>query len=353
MAVRKGTNGLQLPPFVVDAGNAWVKSVIGDMEGTFVHKIAELGRTEYMSALDRFGRTAPLDLMMVNGHYYALGETADTYRVMARQKRAKYERDYYGVLFANAVARAFINSPAELEGGLRVIASHASSDYQFRSNLRDSVKGKWVLECGGKKFNFTVSDVETYEEPFGGYARCAFKRARKGWETPLYGQAVGILDIGGGTCGCLAVSPDGTVLYNVAHSGENGVNTAMRRLKVELEHRYQDFFGKGPASDDRLRSALVTGEYRGGGRKLPCREEVDMCLAPLLNEVMTMFTAQLEGGVNLDAMVLTGGGNGLLHEKVTKMIDFPNTILADNPNEIQFANVRGARTFIEVLESAI
>lgn len=353
MAVKNRASGMQLDRFVIDGGNAWVKYIIGESEGRYVHRVAELSPTEYKGAQERFGRTAPLDFIAVHGKYYAIGETAENYRVMARQKRAKYERDYYGVLFANAIARTFASDPDLLTRGLRVVASHASSDFGFRTNLRDSIKGKWAFECGGVKFNFSVSGVETYEEPFGGYARCAFRRGKRGWETPLYGQAVGILDIGGGTCGCLAVAEDGTVRYNVAYSGENGVNTAMRRLKTELENRYQDFFRQGTPEEKRLRATLMTGVYRGGGRELECHDEVEMSLAPLLNEVMAMYTNQLEGGVNIDALVLTGGGNAILHERVTNMLGFPNIILADTPEDIQFANVRGARTFVEVLESAI
>lgn len=349
----KAATGGHLPPFVIDGGNAWVKYVIDQYEGIYVHKLAELSPAEYHSGLDRFGRTAPLDFLALDGKYYALGETAENYRVMARQKRSKYQPDYYGVLFASAIARTFIADPSLLDNGLRVIASHASADYEFRHMLRACIKGAWKFECAHKKFNFSVASVETFEEPFGGYARKAFVKKGKGWVTPLHGQAVGILDIGGGTCGCLAVSEDGTVRYNVADSGENGINTCIRRLKQELEYKYPEFFSKGSASDPRLRRALATGMYEGGGKQLECQDAVDRSLSPLLNEVNAMFMGKLEGGVNLDAIVLTGGGNGLLYDKVTSMIDFGNVILADDPDGIQFANVRGARDFNEVIESAV
>lgn len=354
--VTRSKQNRDLPTFVIDAGNAWVKYRIGEVEGTFVHKLAELNPSQYHGEMERFGQTEPLDLIATGGKYYATSETAESYHVQRRERRAKYTRDYYGVLFENAVARAFIADPTLLEGGLRVMASHASDDHQFYQQVISSIKGKHRYECGGKTFTYEVTSVRTYEEPFGGYARQAFIwEGRKGWQTPLRGATVGIVDIGGGTCGVLSVADNGTVRYATAGNGDQGLNMAVERLAAELQahHTYSKFFAKAAPIEARVREALQSGKYIGFGRELPCEREVERALNPLLNEVENLYLRKLSGGAGLDVLIFTGGGSGLLHQRLQARLDFGNVILADEVDSIQFANVRGAAIFDSIIEGGI
>lgn len=345
----------QLPPFVIDAGNAFVKYIVGGIEGVFVHKIAELMPGEYEDGQNRYGRNAALDFIKLGGKAYAVGSTADNYHVQHRTGAPKYMRNYYGVLFANAIARAFIAQPDLLGGGLRVMASHASRDYEFRKALTGSVKGRWAFECGGIKFNFDVTDVQTYEEPFGGYARLAFVKNKRGqWTSPLHGAEVGIIDIGGGTCGTLRVNENGNVQYGQAKSGGQGMNQVTERMRSLLKQRYSDLFQTGAEiPDDRIRRAIATGIYRGGGMELEVSSLVETACNPLLNEVDTMFMSQLGGRGATDVIALTGGGNAVLFERVIDRLGHKDMRLADDVESLQFANVRGARDFAEVLEEAL
>lgn len=349
------TRNMGLPPFVIDAGNAFVKYLIGETEGVFVHKIAELLTGEYEDGQSRYGKSATLDFIKINGKSYAVGSTADNYQVQHRVGAPKYKREYYGVLFASSVARAFIGRPSLLENGLRVMASHASRDYEFRKALMASVKGRWNFECGGVKFNFEVTDTQTYEEPFGGYSRLAFVKNKRGqWSTPLHGSEVGIIDIGGGTCGVLAVDANGIVQYGKAHSGGQGMNQVQERMRSLLKKNYSEFFQTGAEiPDERIRRAIATGVYRGGGTELDVASLVEMACNPLLNEVDTMFMSKLGGRAVSDVIVLTGGGNAVLFERVMDRLGHKDMRLADDVSNLQFANVRGARDFAEVLEESL
>lgn len=342
-------------PFVIDAGNAFVKYVVGDTEGVFVHKIAELMPGEYEDGQSRYGRTAGIDFIKMNGKSYAVGATADNYQVQHRVGAPKYKRDYYGVLFASAVGRAFIGRPSLLANGLRVMASHASRDYDFRKALKESIKGRWIFECGGVKFNFEVKDVKTYEEPFGGYARLAFVKDNRGrWSTPLHGAEVGIIDIGGGTCGTLAVDANGIVQYGKAFSGGQGMNQVQERMRSLLKQKYPDFFQTGAEiPDDRIRHALATGIYKGGGTEIECAQLVETACNPLLNEVETMFMTKLGGRAASDVIALTGGGNAVLFERVMDRLGHKDMRLSDDVARLQFANVIGARDFAEITEEAL
>lgn len=342
-----------LPPFVIDAGNAFVKWAIDDIAGLFVHKVAMLTPNEYLDGLNRYGKTATLDFIELEGNAYAVGATAENYNVQHRRGAPKYKREYYGVLLASAIARAFYADPTLLSGGIKVTASHASRDYEFHKQLIASIKGRWNFKCGGKSFNFNISTVETYEEPFGGYALQAFQKDRRGiWTAPLAGVAVGVIDIGGGTCGTLAVNEDGTVQYGTAASGSQGVNNAVDRLKSLLKTDFPDYFQMGAdMSEKRLRDALKQEKYTGGGRTFDCSKQVSLALAPLLNEVENMYIDKLNGGGDSDVIILTGGGMEILHEKVIAITKHGNVRLAAELGALQGANVQGAKIFNEVLES--
>lgn len=352
---KKVTPPIGLPLFVIDAGNAFVKWTTGDMEGLFVHKVAMLTPHEYDEGLKRYGKTAALDFVEIDGNSYAVGATADIANVQHRTGAPKYQRDYYGVLLANAIARAFIHNPDALSNGIRVMASHASRDYEYRDELINSIKGRWQFQCGGRAFSFSVKEVETYEEPFGGYARLAFVKNKRGqWTSPLHGAEVGIIDIGGGTCGTLRVNENGNVQYGQAKSGGQGMNQVTERMRSLLKQRYSDLFQTGAEiPDDRIRRAIATGIYRGGGMELEVSSLVETACNPLLNEVDTMFMSQLGGRGATDVIALTGGGNAVLFERVIDRLGHKDMRLADDVESLQFANVRGARDFAEVLEEAL
>lgn len=341
--------------FFIDAGNAFTKWTIGQNEGVFVHAIAELTRSEWEYATARFGRTSPLDLIRIGDRYYAVGETAENYNVTKKIGRPKYKREYYGVLFASAVARAFVANPDALSSGLDVYASHATDDFDFRSSLIKSVLGKWSFECADRKFSFETKSVKTFEEAFGGYCRRAVHYNGRSWEFPLEGLSTGVIDIGGGTCGVIGVNERGVLQPAMAKSGSIGILNAIERFKKELFRKYKSQFAEVQRMpEERVRNALATGVFRGFGLELDCKRESEIALSPLMNEVGSLWTTYLNGGAGLDVVILTGGGNGIVSERTMEIIGRDNSrgaILSDQSSEIHFANVRGARDFADVAES--
>lgn len=350
-------NNMPTMPMFHDGGNVFCKVIIGKQELMFPHAIAELTVQQWEYALDAFGKEASTDLLRIGDKFYAVGETAENFQFTKRMGRPKYERDYYGVLFASAVGRLFHDSPNLLAEGLTVFASHATDDFDFRGNLVRSIKGSWKFECGGKEFKFDVPSVKTFEESYGGYLRRATHFNGQTWTAPLRGYDMGVIDIGGGTCGVLAVDKQGRKQPAMSKSGTQGVQGAIDRLRSMLHKKYnKQFSGTVRIPENRLREALQTGIYRGFGRELECHNEADSALAPLLNEINGLWMSYLGAGAGLDGVVLTGGGNGFLFERVMKLIGRTNAegvLLAEEDLEhIQFANVRGARDFADAAETA-
>lgn len=355
-------------PFVmiIDSGNFKVKAITGQTKISFLHQIAPIMPHEYKDGIQRYGQAQHGDFMQMNGQGYVVGDTAQYYNVIRRQGAPRYTRDYYGVLFAMAVARAAKSlGTKDAKGvytdlkreGLHVVASHASRDYAFRDNLEDALMGKWDYTVGSERFTFKVHSIEAYEEPFGGYANRAFVKTERGaWMTPYAHETVGIIDIGGGTCGTLIVAKGGDVQYTAAASADQGVNNAVERLRNGLKSSNPKFFSSGRDIPlDRLQDAIRTGKYKGKGDIIDVQELVDAAINPLLNEVHTMWMQQLGGGLSLDRVFLTGGGNILLGEKVKAMLDFAQGGIeyatGNTTDMLEYANVMGAQRFRDLIQA--
>lgn len=348
-----------VPTLILDFGNHLVKFIAGGVEQHFLHAVAEITVSQYEEARERGGRVAPYDFIQMGDKYYAVGRSAHDFTVVRRQGRTKYSRDYLGAIFASSVARSFSSNPQTLIGGLRLMASHSSADFRFRQFLADALLGRWSFNIGDTAYKFTVNEVKTYEEPFGSYCRVGFmKDARGNWSAPLQGLGVSVIDIGGGTCGVMYINAYGEPQVARSAARSIGMNTVAERLRGMLERDFADYFQDVKAmSEERLRRALRTGYYEGKGRTLAngkaldCRTQVEKALAPLFNDVTAMWQEQLFSGDDSDVVVLTGGGNGDLHERIGALLGHADIRLPDNPTELIYANVRGARDFDEILES--
>ncbi len=355
-------------PFVLilDNGNYKTKAIAGQTKISFLHQLALLMPHDYQRGIERYGKTQIADFLQIDGQSYAVGESAQYYPVTRRQGAPRYTREYYGVLFASAVARASASLGSKDEKGvytdlkregLHVVASHASRDYAYRDLLVEALMGKWDFSVGGERFTFKVHSVETFEEPFGGYANRAFVKSERGtWSTPMHHETVGIMDIGGGTCGTLIVSAGGEVQYTAAASADQGMNGAVERLRDGLKNDFPAFFASGRDIPlDRLQTAIRTGFYKGKGDRKNVQSLVDAALNPLLNEVYTMWMQSLGGGLGLDRVILTGGGMILLGEKVKDMIGFaPDAVeyaTGATTDMLDYGNVMGAARFRDLIQA--
>lgn len=347
---RQKISSYSVPPLVVDTGNAAVKAVFGAQQIKFPHAIAEITDAEYNSI--RFNKDYQRgEIITVDGVHYAVGESALSYRVMTRQRRAKYSRDYSGVLFASVVARAFDVIPNELPQEIRVFISHAPSDKEVNSVVKSAILGKWDIESGDNRLRFSVKDAKSFSEPVGSYFRQAFIRNRNKWETPLAGRVVGVLDIGGGTCSSLGVSRNAKEIEAYAGNGEQGINTAIDRLKKLLDANHPDVFSKAPPSWERMVEAVRNGgEYTAYGRPMDIVAEIEKAMNPLLNEVMALWHGKMGSGRDIDTLILTGGGSAILWNALVQSIDFGNIIAGDEFDYIEFANALGASIYSEVSE---
>ena len=67
---------------------------------------------------------------------------------------------------------------------------------------------------------------------------------------------------------------------------------------------------------DRIRKALVTGVFDGGGKKYPCEQEVEEATSLMLNRIADTYQRIAGGALSWDNIILTGGGSAFLIQKL-------------------------------------
>jgi hypothetical protein len=92
---------------------------------------------------------------------------------------------------------------------------------------------------------------------------------------------------------------------------------------------------------ERVRRAIATGVFEGGGRKYPCEREANEATNVLLNRISDTYQRIAGGALGWDAIILTGGGSGLLYQRLLPILGHERVILAGEIDSIHMANVRG------------
>jgi hypothetical protein len=328
---------------VLDAGNSIIKAKIARRERgelAFPHSLKPLTETEYSSTKARAGTLGPpLDYIRVNGQPYVVGASAERHGIrIQRTGAARYTRDYYGVLAAAALGRLYERSQE-----VSIFGSHAPGDVRFRQDLMEAVIGDWNVEVGGRERHFRVTYANTFDEPVGGLMNVILTEDGQHYQhSNINGGRSLVIDIGGFTTDWLAVNPGGDVDYSLAQSVPIGIQNAVTDFEESFRaNNLQAVKDTAVLPPARVRRAIATGVFEGGGRRYPCEEEVREATSLLLNRSADMYQRVAGGALGWDSIILTGGGSAVLYDKLLLILDHERVILADDIENIHLANVRG------------
>jgi hypothetical protein len=321
---------------ILDAGNSIIKAKIARRESgelAFPHALQPLTENEYTTILSRAGKQAPpLDYMRINGQPYVIGESAERHGLVTQRNGAsRYTRDYYGIFAAAALGRLY-----ERGGDVKVFGSHPPGDVQFRQDLMSSVVGDWAVEVGGTERKFRVTYANTFDEPVGGLLNVLLTEDGQHYQrSDINGGRALVIDIGGYTTDWIAVNPGGEVDYSLARSVPLGI----QRVLADFEESFRANNLKAVKDTsvlppDRVRKAIATGAFEGGGRKYPCEHEGREATNLLLNRVADMYQRIAGGALGWDSIILTGGGCGLLYKRLLPLLNHDKVILAEGLEHI-------------------
>lgn len=338
---------------VLDAGNSIIKAKIVRRENgevTFPHAMKRLTEAEYATILSRAGSMGlSHDYLKINGVPYVIGESAERHGItIQRSGAARYTRDYYGVLAVAALVRLYDHSRE-----IMMFGSHAPGDMKFRDDLMKSVIGDWDVETGTQKCHFRVTYANTFDEPVGGLMNVILTEDGQHYQhSEINGGRTLVIDIGGFTTDWIAVNPGGEIDYSLARSVPIGIQNVLADFEESFRaNNLQAVKDTSVIPPSRIRKAIATGVFEGGGRKYPCMNEVTEATNVLLNRVADTYQKIAGGAFAWDAIILTGGGSGLLYKRLLPVLEHERVILADDLESIHLANVRGGMKLWRLYEA--
>lgn len=338
---------------LVDFGNAWIKWYVPKTgeRGRVRHAIAELDPGAWQQVADG---NKPLHegYIYTLGRGYAVGDRARRHTLKDRPKGAsRYRVDYYGVGLSYVLAQVVP------KGHTKIVlkASYAPGDYMHAGSLVKAAKREWKIWHSGSEKQITckVVDVQTFDEPFGGWANLVFTKDGypKQQANDLLQLTTYVLDIGGHTVDGVAIDSNGQIDFTSAVSTRTGVLHIMERFERELRTRYPDKFRDVHDIDQaRLERALDEGVFRFGRVELDARSNATQLKTALVNEINDMFISQAGGLANYDVIVLTGGGAALLFDMLSHAMPDAYFLLASGVDDIQYANVLGGHKLFEMIK---
>jgi hypothetical protein len=224
-----------------------------------------------------------------------------------------------------------------------IFGSHAPGDLKFRQDLMKAVIGDWEVEINKQVSRFQVSYANTFDEPVGGLMNVLLTEDGQHYlHSDLNGGRSLVIDIGGFTTDWLAVNPGGEVDYTLARSIPMGIQNVLADFEESFRANNLEAVKSTPIlPPERLRKAISTGVYEGGGRKYPCEKEVKEATNLLLNRFADTYQRVAGGALGWDAIILTGGGSALLYQRLLPILNHAKVILADEIECLHLANVRG------------
>lgn len=328
---------------VLDAGNSIIKAKIArrqNSEIAFPHAMKQLTESEYEKITNRAGLlNQSMDYLRINGKPYVLGESAERHGIITqRTGAARYTRDYYGILAAAALGRLY-----ERSRDILIFGSHPPGDVNFRQDLMEAVVGDWAVEIKGKERHFRVSYANTFDEPVGGLMNVFLTEDGQHYQhTGINNGRALVIDIGGFTTDWLAVNPGGEVDYSLARSVPIGIQGVIADFEESFSANNLEAVKDTPVLPPaRVRKAIASGVFEGGGKKYPCEHEVEEATSLMLNRIADTYQRIAGGALSWDSIILTGGGSALLYQKLIPILNHENIILADGANSLHLANVRG------------
>jgi len=325
---------------VLDAGNSIIKGKTVNKEVVFPHAIQPLTEGEYQKIISRASINGnSVDYVRINGKPYVVGESAERHGVLVqRSGSARYTRDYYGVLTVAALARIYGRGQE-----VAIFGSHAPGDVKYREDLMKSVIGEWIVEVGKRETGFRVIYANTFDEPVGGLMNVLLTEDGQHYQHASVGEGTSlVIDIGGHTTDWLAVNPGGVVDYGLARSIPIGIHQVISDFEESFRANHVELVKDIPVLPPaRVRRAIATGVFEGGGKKYPCGEYVDEATSLFLNKFADTYQRIAGGALAWDTIILTGGGSALLRSKLLPILKHENVMLADQLDSLHLANVRG------------
>ncbi len=273
-----------------------------------------------------------------------VGDEAQSGVIVRKIGAEKYEESYFKRLVMAALLRLFP------DGNDNVILSfgHSSDNIGVVDGVGQFLKGWHTVTRGdGRDVKYRIRVSVSWDEPAGGIWRWIERQGSWNAVGLSVGQKIAVIDIGGGVSSIYPVVMETPTEPNIQWSQGRpfgmGVLDIMRMLEEELKALHEDVFLKRSIPESILNECLRRqGWCTVKGEQVDCTQAYLNATAPLLDGIQAVYNGPgFDGGLDVTLNVVTGGGGGLLFKPLMETLRHNYIYLADDPETIAFANLRG------------
>ncbi len=301
----------------LDVGFGFTKAVFGARRIKFPSVVGSYDEPAFQDAgLDTSGNDH--GKITVDGQVFLVGDDAvrRSVRVFTSRERNWIDTPAYKAL----VRHALVLMKRQYGEPCRIITGLPVAHYKkCREKLTNTIKG----------ITGPNTEVKVILQPLGSYFDRLLDDDAIVKDKDLLQSAVGVIDIGFFTVDFVTVR-NLQFVKDSHESYEGGMATAYRRIARTI-YEYYDCKKEVYEVEDTVRNGCITAY----GERKDVRSIVDQNLKTLAAEIRARATTLWKEGADIDAILLTGGGAGVLKDylnfyKHIRMVD-----------DSQFANARG------------
>lgn len=330
-----------------DWGN-WGAKVVRDGQAVVIRNVAVPydGSDDDFRSLSLFGGSndgAEGDTdsarIRLGGQEWVVGELAYqlSVRSFERTTHSRYGTDEWYALVAASFARLY----SKRSGAIALTFSLPIS--QFRAGrhreVREMLVGQWEVEYDDRTLNYEVMPdlIDMVPEGFGSLCYLCLSDTGKSFiDRDLAGSNVVVFDFGGYTLDVSTYQTLNLGPYN--ESITTGLINVRNTVNRDLKRLYNRPDVPGRVLDDVLR----TKTYRhAGGPPEDVSDVVDSALVGLMKDALRVWNEELNGGVDYDTVIITGGGGPVIGELMVPQLAH-NDIRVIPAGEAHLANAWGA-----------
>ena len=226
---------------------------------------------------------------------------------------------------------------------LRIVTGLPVAFYNDKDILRNLLLGEHRATREGRRAQvFKVTDCRVIPQPFGALLAEALDDRGNVADKALATGNVGVIDVGGKTTNLLSVSRLSEIGRETA-SVNVGAWDVVRAVRGWLADHCPNL----DLRDHQVVDAIVARQVKYYGEPQDLGPVVDAALEPMAEQVIAQATQLWNGGANLDAVLVSGGGALLLGPAIEAYFRHAQVV-----SEPVFANALGYWRFAQHLSNA-
>jgi hypothetical protein len=335
----------------LDTGNAFCKGVRSGRRNSYTTVAFPNAwarpQEDAVSRWQGFNSREQLLIALNGGEILALGDSAFELGSSQHQRvgYARYDNPEFPWLVAGLLAKLYPNAGGDI---LLTFSLPIDSFGQAQEQV-ERLTGHWQVEYNDGQnttnLNFTVEPDNVVPEAFG--SLCYFILAVDGSrfvDLEMAEGKVAVIDIGGYTTDVLTFNA--LEIGTVHSSVERGIINVRNDVNAAIKRQFR----RSDLPTPNLDKIIETGEYKHAGETYNVDDIVESALWELTDGVLDIWQNQLEGGVDYDAVVLTGGGAPLVSPTLLGNLRHSN-IKCIPRDEAHLANAIGAYRYALHLKS--